>query len=290
MNKPVVWTIAGSDSGGCSGIQSDVIVMNLLGVHACSIVTAVTAQNRREATASDPLTASLVRAQFDALRTDLPPAAVKTGMLATREIIETVVESLSAIRPPCTICDPVLFSSSGTTLLEPGALHLLSEALFQQVNLLTPNLPEAGRLFNLANPSMRHAETLAERALSAGVDEVLIKGGHDTQYPGRCRDFWTDGSQRVWLSSPRVDTAATRGTGCLLSASIAAARALGYSPLDSIILAKSFLNQGLRQASESQRSLGPPERRPWEGATVDLPLLSNRPDLPGERACLAHIL
>jgi hydroxymethylpyrimidine kinase/phosphomethylpyrimidine kinase/thiamine-phosphate diphosphorylase len=284
MSKPIGWTIAGSDSGGGAGVQADIKVMNLLGTHACSVITALTAQNtvgtgRLEWTAPD-----MLAAQIEALKTDLPPAAVKLGMLGTKTAVETVAAALSEIKAPFTVCDPVLISSSGTFLLEAAAWKTLTDTLFPVVDLVTPNIPEAEHLLGMEIAVPADLEAAAKKLLALGVKEVLIKGGHGEHDVELSSDYWSNGSEHAWLSSPRLETKSSHGTGCVLSSAIAAARARGCAPLDAIVLAKSFLNQGLRQAPELGNGFGPLAFNPWEQAEEDLPMISQKADEPGERA------
>lgn len=289
MTKPIVWTVAGSDSGGGAGIQADVKVMTLLGAHACSVITAVTAQNTTGTNRLERVSAAMLTAQLEALQTDLPPAAIKTGMLGTLEAVEIIAGFLTRIRPPFTVCDPVLISSSGTFLLEAAAWKPLTETLLPAVDLITPNIPEAEQLLGIKISTAADIETAAKKTLALGVKEVLIKGGHGSQNLKESSDYWSDGTTHAWLSSPRIETTSSHGTGCFLSSAIAAARAAGCSPLDSIVLAKSFLNQGLRQAPDLGNGFGPLAFNPWEQAEQDLPFIAQKAEQTGERAALPQI-
>lgn len=284
MTKPIAWTIAGSDSGGGAGVQADLKVMNLLGVHACSVITALTAQNTVGTGLLEWVAPDMLKAQLDALQSDLPPAAVKLGMLGTVETIEIVTRFLTGTHVPFTVCDPVLISSSGTFLLEAKAWPLVTEKLFPVIDLITPNLPEAEHLLGMEIATPSDIETAAKIALSLGVNEVLIKGGHGSHDVELSSDYWSDGTDHAWLSSPRIETRSSHGTGCVLSSAIAAARALGCQPLDSIVLAKTYLNQGLRQAPDLGNGYGPLAFNPWEKAEEDLPMISKTAEDPGVRA------
>jgi len=286
MRKPIVWTIAGADSGGGAGIQADIKVINLLGAHDCSAITALTAQNtigtgRLEWTAPDMLSA-----QLEALKADLPPAAVKLGMLGTAATVEMVAAFLKNAKSPFTICDPVLISSSGAFLLEASAWAVLTEKLFPVVDMITPNIPEAEHLLGMEIATPADIEAAAKKALTTGVKEVLIKGGHGSHDMELSSDYWSNGKEHAWLSSPRVETKHSHGTGCVLSAAIATARALGYRPLDSIIVAKAYLNQGLRQAPGLGSGFGPLAFNPWEKAVQDLPFVTQKTGESGIRATL----
>jgi hydroxymethylpyrimidine kinase/phosphomethylpyrimidine kinase/thiamine-phosphate diphosphorylase len=286
MNKPIVWTVAGSESGGGAGVQADIKVINLLGAHACSIITALTAQNTIGTGRLDHVAPEMITAQFEALAADLPPLAVKLGMLGTRETVDIAAGFLKQIKAPFTVCDPVLISSSGTFLLEIEAWAALTDRLFPVIDLITPNIPEAEHLLGMEITTPSDIEAAAKKAFVLGVKEVLIKGGHGQHDVEFSSDYWSDGSRHVWLSSPRLNTRHSHGTGCMLSSAVATARARGYAPLDSIVVAKAYLNQGLRQAPELGSGYGPLAFNPWEKAEQDLPSISQKANDPGIRATL----
>ena len=274
MTKPIVWTVAGSDSGGGAGIQADVKVMSLLGAHACSVVTALTAQNTVGTSRVEWVSGEMISAQLDALQADLPPAAIKLGMLGTRNAVELLVSALKTIKPAFVVCDPVLISSSGTFLLEESAWSILVQRLFPMVNLITPNIPEAEHLLGIKITTPADVEAAAKKAHSLGVREVLIKGGHSSCDMDLSSDYWSQGAEHAWLSSPRLDTKSSHGTGCILSSAIAAMRAMGCEPLESVVRAKAYLNQGLRQAPNLGNGWGPLAFNPWENSETDLPNVS----------------
>lgn len=289
MTKPIVWTIAGSDSGGGAGVQADIKVMNLLGAHACSVITALTAQNTIGTGRLEWVSPEMLSAQLDALKSDLPPKAVKLGMLGTVATVELVISFLKTQKVPFTICDPVLISSSGTFLLEAAAWPLLTQRLFPAVDLITPNIPEAEHLLGMQITTPADIEAAARRARALGVKEILIKGGHGSHDMELSSDYWSNGKEHAWLSSPRLETRNSHGTGCFLSSAIATARALGYSPLDSIVLAKAYLNQGLRQAPDLGNGFGPLAFNPWQKARQDMPHVSQKADKAGHRAKIPKI-
>ena len=286
MKKPIVWTIAGADSGGGAGIQADIKVINLLGGHDCSVITALTAQNTIGTGRLEWVAPDMLSAQLEALKADLPPAAVKLGMLGTAGAVETAAAFLKNAKSPFTVCDPVLISSSGAFLLEASAWKLLTEKLFPVVDLITPNIPEAEHLLGMKIATPADIEAAAKKALTTGVKEVLIKGGHGSHDMELSSDYWSNGKIHAWLSSPRVDTKHSHGTGCVLSAAIATARALGYGPLDSIIVAKSYLNQGLRQAPGLGSGFGPLAFNPWEKSAQDFPFIAQKTGEPSVRTTL----
>ena len=263
---PIVWTIAGSDSGGGAGIQADLKTFNAFGVHGCSIITALTAQNTQGVQALESTSPTLLRAQFQALETDLPPAAIKTGMLGSAQTCYIVAEKLAQLPTPLLVCDPVLASTSGTGLLDPEALDLLIHAIFPKVGILTPNLPEVGKILGR---EVQSVEAAAEQLLTLGIGSVLIKGGHAEG--DECRDYWTDGTQVLWLSSPRIDTRATHGTGCILSSAIASAIALGQAMPEAVATAKTFLNQCLASPALLGKGHGPARIEPFRNHPEDRP-------------------
>ncbi len=284
MSKPIIWTVAGSDSGGGAGIQADVKVMNLLGAHACSVITAITAQNTIGTGRLEWVSTEMLTAQMESLQEDLPPAAIKLGMLGTAEAVSIVCDFLTAHRPAFSVCDPVLISSSGTFLLNAGAWPLVTKKLLPAVTLITPNIPEAEHLLGMEITNPSEIEAAARKAISLGVQEGLIKGGHGSHDIELSSDYWSNGKEHAWLSSPRIDTKNSHGTGCFLSSAIATARAMGCGPLESIVLAKAYLNQGLRQAPELGNGYGPLAFNRWEKAEEDLPLISQSAGQPGIRA------
>ena len=294
---PIVWTIAGSDSGGGAGIQTDLKVMNAFGVHGCSAITALTAQNTLGVQAMAPVSESMLRAQLHSLETDLPAAAIKTGMLGSAESCKIVADFLErygmrdagcrtrdaghgmraggarssdhgSAAKPLLICDPVLKSTSGADLLDPEALDILIHGIFPNVGVLTPNLPE---IETLAGKGFQAAETAAERLLEMGVGSVLIKGGHAEG--AECRDYWTDGRQSLWLSSPRIETSATHGTGCILASAIASAIAIGQDIPEAVTTAKTFLNQCLKTPANLGAGHGPMRIEPFRNAEEDRPTI-----------------
>ncbi len=266
-SPPIAWTIAGSDPCGGAGIQADLKTMNAFGVHGCSVVTALTAQNTLGVQALESVSEKMLRAQLQALETDLPPAAIKTGMLGSAETCRIVAEFFQSLEIPV-VCDPVLASTSGTELLDPEALDILVQGIFPRVAVLTPNLPEAGKILG---GKFQGVEAAADQLLELGAESVLIKGGHAEG--GECRDYWTDGRESLWLSSPRIETSATHGTGCILSSAIASAIALGQPIPGAVATAKTFLNQCLKQPANLGEGCGPMCFEPFQNAAEDRPMV-----------------
>ncbi len=273
MTKPITWTIAGSDSGGGAGIQADLKTMNALGAMGCSVITALTAQNTLGISEIEYPSQSMLAGQMLALSADLPPAAVKIGMLGSTANIETIVQHLAPLNA-YTVFDPVIVSSSGRALLEPHAINVLICRLMPLVHLLTPNIGEAELLLGRKIETIPEVQAAAIDLIKFGVKSVLIKGGH---LPGaQCRDYWTDGASKAWLVSPRQDVAHTHGTGCTLSSAITAFRALGHGELDAVVLGKAYVNQGLRQGTNIGKGRGPLAHEGWPCSPDDLPEIDER--------------
>jgi hydroxymethylpyrimidine/phosphomethylpyrimidine kinase len=242
---PVVLTIAGSDSSGGAGIQADLKTFTALGVYGASVLTALTAQNTRGVTAIHAVPAHFVTQQIDAVAGDLRVAAVKTGMLYDRDTVLAVVEGVRRHRLSPLVVDPVMVATSGDMLLEPEAVEAVRRELLPLADILTPNLAEAARLLHLSVAADEaEMEAQARALLALGPKAVLLKGGH-----GNGRDavdiLVMRDAPPVRLALPRIDTRNTHGTGCTLSAAIAAGLARGDSLPDAVVLAKRFVHDAL---------------------------------------------
>jgi hydroxymethylpyrimidine kinase / phosphomethylpyrimidine kinase / thiamine-phosphate diphosphorylase len=270
--KPIVWTIAGSDSGGGAGIQADLKTFQGLGVHGCSVITSVTAQNTRGVQNLEHVSAGMISAQLFALEDDLKPAALKLGMLGSAEGVQAIADFLDTAKT-FVVCDPVLAATSGKHLLDHAAFDAFRDELLPYVNLLTPNLHEAAALLSRRIESTAAMEEAAHELLKFGVKSVLLKGGH-ADWNGPAQDFWTNGKDSAWLTSPRIETAHTHGGGCTLSAAITAGIALGLDELSAITLAKAYVNQGLRGAVPVGGGRNPLAHGGWPHEPQDLPWIS----------------
>lgn len=272
-HKAIAWTIAGSDSGGSAGIQADLHTFKALGVHGCSVITAITAQNSVTIDDIFYLPASLVQSQLSALINDMPAKAIKFGMLGDTTIINIVRDFLHNYSG-MVVLDPVLKASSGKTLFSTNLSSLKS--LFPYVDLLTPNLYEAELLLNSKLETFSDIENAASQFLSLGVKSVLLKGGHlnDVQFS---QDFWTNGKESFWLSAPRIPTSGTHGTGCTLASAVTACLALGYDMKDALVIGKMYVTQAIRHAINYGQGLSSLTHRAWPENQKDLPFLSSRP-------------
>lgn len=245
---PVALTIAGSDSGGGAGIQADLHAFAAHAVHGTSVLTAVTAQNTRGVTAVHPVPAETVAAQLDAVLSDFDVTAVKTGLLLDERILSLVAERAEAGALPDLVVDPVLVAGSGDKLFTGDPVGYL-ERLSPHTIVLTPNIPEAEALLggSITTPAdMREAA----RALARhGSQAVLVKGGHLRDTADSTDVLWTQG-RMLHLSQPRVDTRNTHGTGCTLSAAIAARLAHGHPVAQAVGGAKRYLTEALAAAAD----------------------------------------
>jgi hydroxymethylpyrimidine/phosphomethylpyrimidine kinase len=250
----VALTIAGSDSGGGAGIQADVKTFAAHGVHGCTAITAVTAQNSVEVRDYVALEPRMVVLQIEAVADDMPVSAAKTGMLATRGIVEAVAGAVARLGIPNLVVDPVMVAKGGHRLLQPDAERAYVECLFAITSVLTPNLAEAEAL--LGRP-VRDVDAMHEaaRALhSMGPRAVLIKGGH---LRGEPVDVYFDGERDEEITAPRIETPNTHGTGCTLSAAIAARLALGEESLSAVRGAKAYVTEAIRRSYAVGSGHGP---------------------------------
>lgn len=222
---PAALTIAGVDPSGGAGVLADVKTMSALGAYACAVIAALTAQNTQSVTGVFGVPADFVRQQIDTLFADVRIDAVKVGMVGQAPVIGAVADGLVAWQPPHVVVDPVMIAKSGDALLERTAVGALRERLLPIATVLTPNLPEAGVLLESRAPDSiremrRAAERLREMLAHSGHRWVYLKGGH---LPGGdATDLLFDGDRMLELAAPRIDTRNTHGTGCTLSAALAA--------------------------------------------------------------------
>lgn len=247
----IALTIAGSDSSGGAGIQADLKTFSALGVYGASVIVALTAQNTHGVQGVYPIPPAFVAEQMKSVLSDLDVGAVKTGMLATTDIVETVVAGLQArpLRP--LVVDPVMVATSGDILLAPEAVDAVKRLLLPAATLITPNVPEAAILLG-CSPAETDAEMIAQaKALrAAGAHAVLLKGGHGSS--GKAVDILVDDRGVTRFELERIATPHTHGTGCTLSAAIAALLAQGLGLEQAVQRAKQYVWQAL----EHGRKLG----------------------------------
>ena len=225
---PIALTIAGSDSSGGAGIQADLKTFTALGVYGASVLTALTAQNTQGVQGVLPVEPSFVTEQIRSVMSDLEVGAAKTGMLATAAVINAVVTTLKEFAEIPLVVDPVMVATSGDVLLQADAIDAVRHVLLPRARLVTPNLPEAARLLDTTPAETEAAveEQGREICNRFGCKAVLMKGGHGTSVDAV--DLLIEASGKTLrLSTPRIDTRHTHGTGCTLSAAIAALLATG---------------------------------------------------------------
>lgn len=234
-----VLTIAGSDSGGGAGVQADLKTFSALGCYGLSVLTALTAQNTQEILSVYPVSAEFVGEQLDAVLTDIGAESIKIGMLQDISIIKMISTKLQNYDEVPIILDPVMISTSGSTLLHRNAIEDLKKLLFPLTTLLTPNLPEASRLLGRKVEVREQMEEAACEILAMGPKAVLLKGGHLEK--GKAWDCLAVDSQIHWVEGVEVKTRNTHGTGCTYSSAIAAYLAKGHHLLEAVTLAKQYL-------------------------------------------------
>jgi hydroxymethylpyrimidine kinase/phosphomethylpyrimidine kinase/thiamine-phosphate diphosphorylase len=250
-----VITVAGSDSGGGAGIQADLKTITLLGSYGASVITALTAQNTLGVTGIHPAPADFVAAQMEAVLSNIPIDVVKTGMLFSAEIINTVADRLSSFNKKILVVDPVMIAKGGANLIDTRAVEALKSRLLPMTYLLTPNIPEAETLTGIRIESDADLQIAAQMLHNTGVRNILIKGGHSD---GReSVDLLFDGSSFTRFASPRINSNNTHGTGCTLSSAIATFLAQGNPLPEAVRMAKEFITAAIRLAQPLGRGHGP---------------------------------
>lgn len=247
-------TVAGSDSGGGAGIQADLKTFSALGVYGTTVITAVTAQNTMGVSAIRTIEPELTRKQLEAVLGDIGADAVKIGMLGSIGNIEVVAGILQDFQTGNCVLDPVLTSTSGAPLLPEAAVPILIGRLLPVVDLVTPNLPEAEGLTGITVCNVAGMKQAAVKLHRMGARMVLVKGGHLTD---TATDVFYNGTDFTLLTAERIATADAHGTGCTLSAAIAAYLAKGLEPLAAIQKAKEFITMALRHSLRIGRGKGP---------------------------------
>jgi hydroxymethylpyrimidine/phosphomethylpyrimidine kinase len=241
----VVLTIAGSDPSGGAGIQGDLKTFHAFGVFGAAVVTSLTVQDTRGVRHRQDVTPAMVGAQIDTVLDDLPVVAAKTGLLPDAGVVDAVVASLDARPVRTLVVDPVLVATSGDALAAPSALAAIRDRLLPRATLVTPNLAEAAALTGRAVTTVATMRDAAASLLAAGVAAVLVKGGH---LPDRACDVLATADGVHELDAPRLDVGPVHGTGCTLSAAIAAELANGHSLLDAVRSARAFVRGGLARS------------------------------------------
>jgi hydroxymethylpyrimidine/phosphomethylpyrimidine kinase len=249
---PIALTVAGSDSGGGAGIQADLKTFAALGVHGTSAITCITAQNPKGVRGIEACSVDIVRRQMEAVLDELPPAAIKTGMLYSAPIIQAVAGLLRRHERVPLVVDPVMVSTSGARLLKPEAVKVLRQHLLPLAALLTPNLDEAEILVGAKLTSVTDLRAAARALHQQFGCAALVKGGH-LRGLKHAVDIFYDGRQELILSAPFVRGVSTHGTGCTYSAAIAAHLARGRSLPIAVQAAKEYITQAI---ADSRKAAG----------------------------------
>lgn len=252
---PVALTIAGSDSGGGAGIQADLKTFHRFGVFGTSVITAVTAQDTTGVRSVHPIPLQIVSDQIEVVAEDLAPRAVKSGMLATSALVALVADALDAHKLGPYVLDPVMVATSGDRLLDPDAESAIVTALLPRCALVTPNLDEARILTGLSVRGEAGQREAARALVALGAGAALVKGGHGEE--DVLIDLLWDGvTERIWRR-PRLQTRNTHGTGCTLSAAIAAGLARGASLEKAVEQGLDFVARAIASAPGLGRGHGP---------------------------------
>ncbi|WP_028863563.1 thiamine phosphate synthase [Psychromonas aquimarina] len=272
----IVWTIAGSDSSAGAGIQADLHTFKALGADGCCVISAVTAQNSQSVSLVESVSEQMFSEQLLRLAEDMPAKVIKIGLIASIKHVQILAEKLAEFKqtwtnPPFVIYDPVAVASTGDSMVEEGINEVIKSDLLPCVDLLTPNASEVLTLSGHALISGESLKGAAEKLISMGCKSVLIKGGHFPLVDEIALDYWTDGKREIALSSERLTNVHTHGSGCTLASALTAAMALDYFIEDALVIAKAYLNQGLKASKAFGKG---------EGAVAHIGWPSNKADFP----------
>jgi len=251
-----VLIIAGSDSGGGAGIQADIKTVTALGGYATTAVTALTVQNTLGVTGVIPTAPWAVRAQMEAVLSDIGADALKTGMLGDKALIETLAQAFADLAPGIPrVVDPVMVATSGDSLLPAAAVDALRQLMIPDANVVTPNAPEAEVLTGKAVDGINGQRRAAEKLLEMGAKAALVKGGH---IPGdTIIDVLATRDGEHFFDGERIETTSTHGTGCTLASGIAAGIARGLKLTDAVALSRAYLVEAIRRAPGLGQGHGP---------------------------------
>ncbi|MCR5618084.1 MAG: bifunctional hydroxymethylpyrimidine kinase/phosphomethylpyrimidine kinase [Clostridiales bacterium] len=247
-------TIAGSDCSGGAGIQADIKTMIANGVYAMSAITALTAQNTTGVFDICDVSPEFLRAELDAVFSDIRPDAVKIGMVSSTELIGVIADSLRKYEASHIVLDPVMVSTSGSKLISDDAVSALKNELIPLASLITPNIPEAEVLTGITINSKEKMEEAAVKIFEQYGCKVLLKGGHSVN---DANDVLFDGSELTWFTGKRIDNPNTHGTGCTLSSAIASNLAKGYDLKTSVLKAKNYISGALSAMLDLGKGRGP---------------------------------
>ena len=268
---PIAWSMAGSDPSAGGGLQADLKTFAALGAHGCTVITALTAQNTGTVRATSPVSSAMLADQITVLRDDLPPRAIKIGMLGDAAGVRVIAEALDSLAA-YTVYDPVMISSSGTALMGDETLAAMRELLLPRVDLLTPNRAETEFLTGLSLRNDADVERAANTLLALGPKAVVIKGWDSGA--GLCQDYFCSSTMSFWLTLPKRDSAVPRGTGCTMASALAAAHAFGFDESDAAVIAKAYVHRCLRQSHKRGGGAPLAEHQAWPPEPEDFPWLT----------------
>ncbi|MFT5419747.1 MAG: hydroxymethylpyrimidine kinase/phosphomethylpyrimidine kinase/thiamine-phosphate diphosphorylase [Candidatus Endobugula sp.] len=274
---PIVWTIAASDSSGGAGIQADIKTFFDLGVHGCNAITAITAQNTQGVVELQATSDKLLVAQLQALVEDLPPVAIKIGVLPSVDIVLALVNFLQKNPQKFVVFDPVLAPTLGGSFTNQDTVVAIKQ-LLPLIDLLTPNIPEAEQLTGLTISDTDSQVLAAEQLMAMGASAVLLKGGHGNS--DNCQDFFLSKQQSFWLTQRTQPAQHSHGTGCVLSAAIVAFLAQEKPLRDAVVLANAYISKGLRLARPLDRAVskrGAVAQTGWPDNLNDFAQISEKP-------------
>ena len=254
--KPArVLSIAGSDSSGGAGIQADIKTLSAFGVYAMTAITAVTVQNTLGVNAVHPVPAAIVRDQIACVLADIGADAIKIGMLSSAEIVSAVAEALENYPSIPLVLDTVMMAKGGAPLLNDDAVEALTSRLLPRADLVTPNAPEAARLTQVRVETEDDLVQAGQALIAMGARAALVKGGHLEGV--MVTDALVTPYDVHFFKGPRIDTRSTHGTGCTLSAAVAAGLAQGMSLLEAVARAHAFVHEAIRTAPGFGQGAGP---------------------------------
>ena len=247
-------TIAGSDCSGGAGVQADLKTMSALGVFGMSVIVSVVAENTARVISIEDISPKVIADQIDAVFEDIPPDAVKVGMLSTPACMEAVASKLREYRPAHVVIDPVMYAKNGSPLMQESSIDTLIKTVIPVATLLTPNIPEAEKISGMKITTPEDMREAAKKIYEMGAGAVLVKGGH---YIGDARDILFDGREFHTYVEKRIDTKNTHGTGCTLSSAIASYLALGEPLPEAVGKAKAYVTGAIEHALPLGNGCGP---------------------------------
>lgn len=247
-------TIAGSDSSGGAGIQADLKTFSAIGTYGMSVITAITAQNTAGVFDVEELSSRIIKEQIKAVCEDIPPKAIKVGMVSSPEIIKDIVDSLEIYPCEYIVVDPVMISKSGYSLLKPEAKENLIKYLIPKAYIVTPNVPEAEEISNMKISNVEDMKKAGRAILNLGPKYVLMKGGH---LEGDCVDVLIGEDLFEVFKGERINRKNTHGTGCTISSAITSHLALGYDIKEAVRLSKEYITEAIRHSFDIGHGIGP---------------------------------